>query len=402
MPVVRPFTIAVTIDRIATGGAGIANAPDGRIVLVDGALPGDLVKVEITKEHKRLLEGSAKEVLVAGPHRAPVTCHHFQSGCGGCDWQFSIPTAATELRRQIVADSLRRLGKFEDVEVVADASAPTLGVVDYRTTVRAAVEDGIAGFRKSKSNDLVMVSDCQTAHPLAERILTEGRFPSAKEIVIKVGARTGERLVITDAPMGAFRKMIVPIGTKTISREQLKSGETSWIHEEVAGHRYRISADSFFQCRPDGAEALVRLVSEAIAGSSGPLVDAYSGVGLFGAALGQDRELTAIESNPSSVEDAKVNLPASATILRSKVERWKPTKAGAVIADPARRGLGTDGVSVLSATGAEVLALVSCDPASLARDARLLVDAGFTLDWVRTVDLFGQTSHVEAVSKFSR
>lgn len=403
MPLVGTFTITVTIDRIATGGAGIANAEDGRVVLVDGGLPGDTVEVEITRDKKRMMQGHVSSVLTAGPHRRQAQCPNVAVGCGGCDWQHAEPQSASELRRQIVVDSLRRIGKVENVDVrsFTEGGQP-LSETGYRTTVRAAVSNGSAGFRRASSNEVVQVQDCETAHPLAAEILQTGRFPGASEVVIRVGANTGERLVITDASESDAQKMILPVGVGWVTREQLRVGRDAWIHEEVSGHRFRISADSFFQCRPDGAAALVSLVEQAIADTDGPVIDAYSGVGLFGALLARGRALTAVESNPSSVADAKVNLPSSATILRSRVERWKPTSAAAVIADPARRGLAKEGVDTLEATGASVLALVSCDPAALGRDAGLLRDAGFTLDWVRTIDLFGNTSHVEAVSRFSR
>ncbi len=388
---------------MATGGAGIANAPDGRVMMVAGGLPGDRVAVEITKERKRLIEGRVIEVLESGPYRVPASCSHFHRGCGGCDWQPCSPNGATELRRLIVVDSLRRLGKIDTVNVETDTVAgEELPTVDYRTTVRAAVCDGAAGFRMAGSNDLVLIRSCETAHPLVEQILVEGRFPGASEIVARVGARTGERLVITDCPADTVTQTIVPDGVQVISREQLAAGEQAWIHEEVAGHRFRISADSFFQARPDGAEALINLVDLALAGTEGPLIDAYGGVGLFGATVGVNREVTLVESNQSSVADARVNLHPDARVVRSRVERWTAAEAQAVVADPARRGLAKDGVQKLLETKASVIALVSCDPASLARDARLLIDEGFSLDWVTTVDMFGQTSHIETVSRFSR
>lgn len=361
------------------------------------------MQATVTKAKKRLLFAAATDLLASGPHRVPATCAHFLDSCGGCDWQFSTQMGATELRRQIVADSLRRLGNFETVDLqAASAGGESLATQNYRTTVRAAVVGGSAGFRRSKSNDVVKVSACETAHPLAEEILVEGRFPGASEIVIKVGARTGERLVITDASTADAARAAIPEGVAVITRSALKAGKNAWMHEEVAGHRFQISAQSFFQCRPDGAEVLLSLASTAIEGTSGPILDAYGGVGLFGTVLGQERGVTLVESNPSSVADAKVNLPSGSTVLRSKFEHWVPQRFEAVVADPARRGLGADGVAKVAATGATAVALVSCDPASLARDARLLVDSGFELDWVRTVDLFGQTSHVEAVSRFTR
>jgi 23S rRNA (uracil1939-C5)-methyltransferase len=173
------------------------------------------------------------------------------------------------------------------------------------------------------------------------------------------------------------------------------------LHEVVAGARFRVSARSFFQTRTDGAAALVAAVTAAADGAEGPMVDAYAGVGLFAATVGAGREVTAVEQSPSSVADARHNLPA-ATVVGSAVERWRPHPAGLVVADPARRGLGPEAVAVLAATGAARLVLVSCDPVSLARDARLLAAAGYEHGGSTVVDLFPHTPHVEVVTRFDR
>lgn len=369
---------------MAAGGAGIGNLDDGTIVFIEDATPGDIVDVEITKRHKRHAEGRAAAVVEPGSWRRAVPCPHAAAdpSCGGCDWQHIEPDAAAELRRSIVIDSLRRIGKLDDVDV---RTGPSLPATAYRTTVRAAVHNGRPGFRARGSHDVVVIDECQTAHPVAADVLTTQRFDGADEIIVKVGARTGDRMIIVDGV-----------------------ADVPFIHEEIAGHRFRISAGSFFQCRPDGAEVLVRLAGEAIAGAdpTGTLIDAYAGVGLFSALLAGGRPVLAIESNPSSTADAGHNLAhlesTGLEIVTGRVERWTPSPAAAVLADPARSGLGKDGVGVIVATGATHIALVSCDPASLGRDARLLVDSGYELQHVTTVDLFGNTSHIEAVSAFTK
>lgn len=390
----EPITVAV--DRIAVGGTAIGTAPDGRIAFVTGAIPGERVLAEITKEKKSLIEATALRILDSSSDRQTPPCAHVADGCGGCDWQHIASARQSDLRRETVADALRRLAKIDNVDV---RSGPVLPVDGYRTTVRAAVLNGRAGFRRAGSHDIVTPDSCLTAHPLAEEILVDGRFPGAREISIDVGARTGERMVMV-APTA--EEVVVPDDVLVVGRDEIRGGRLAFIHEEVAGHRFRISAGSFFQCRPDGAEALVDLVGAAMGDTDGPVVDAYAGVGLFGALLAGGRPLTSIESNPSSSADAAENLPPGATIVKANVEKWQATACTTVIADPARRGLESKGAAALVATGADRFVLVSCDPASLARDASLLVDAGYALDHVTVVDLFGQTSHVEAVSQFSR
>jgi tRNA/tmRNA/rRNA uracil-C5-methylase (TrmA/RlmC/RlmD family) len=131
------------------------------------------------------------------------------------------------------------------------------------------------------------------------------------------------------------------------------------------------------------------------------MVDAYGGVGLFAGTVGTDRRTTIVEWSSSSIKDAKENVPG-AKIDRVDVARWRPTPAALVVADPPRSGLGKKGVAVLDRTKAKHLVLVSCDPASLGRDAKLLTNAGFRHDGTTLVDLFPHTAHVETVTRFIR
>ena len=390
-------TIEVALDRVAKGGAALGNGPDGRVVFVTGALPGERVMAKITKTDKRFHTATAVRILDPSPHRRVEPCNH-AAECGGCDWQHATDGHQSSLRRDVVVDSLRRLAKLDAVDV---RMGPTLPGQDYRTSIRVAVAAGRAGYRAHRSHDVLTPDACPVVHPLVEELLVDGRFGDAAEVVIKVGARTGERLVMARPDTTGFS---LPDDVVLVGSNELSEGREAFIHEEVGGRRFRISAHSFFQCRPDGAEALVSLVGEITNGIDGKVIDAYSGVGLFGGLLANGRPLTTVESSRSSVADARVNLAdlPEVDVVEARVEKWEPTKAAVVIADPARRGLAAEGVDAVAATGCETLALVSCDPASLARDAGLLTKAGYQLNHVTVVDLFGQTSHVEAVSSFTK
>ncbi len=422
-------TFELTVDRVAKGGASLGLGPDGRVVFVEGAIPGERVEVEVVKEHKRRIEARMLRVIDASPDRQEPPCRHVADGCGGCDWQHVAPAAQGGLRREVVADALRRLGRLEDVEIRV---GPELPAEAYRTTVRAAVVDGRAAFRKRESHDLVVVDQCVIAHPLVEELLVESHFGDATEVTIRVGARTGERLVVVDGDPGS---VTVPTDVHVVRRASGAEGSAgnpsdhhdhhhdhhqdrkddhsrsdhghaelheAHIHEVVGGIRFQISASSFFQSRPDGAEMLGRLVADAIADAPGTLLDAYCGVGLFGALAGTGRRVLGIEANPIAAHDASHNLGPHSEVVTSVFERWSPQPVGVAVADPARAGLKAAGCDVLVAAEPDLIALVSCDPASLARDAGLLVERGYQLDWVTVVDLFGHTSHVETVSRFSR
>ncbi len=392
IPAGKSFELLV--DRPATGGTAIGTGPDGRIVFARGAIPGERVAVEVETEHRRRIDAVTIEVLEPSPDRVDAACAHVAEGCGGCDWQHVALKRQAVLRRDIVEDCLRRLAGLDDVSV---DSGPDLPGDDYRTTVRAAVTDGRAGYRRRASHDTISVSSCAVAHPLVEELLVDGYFGTADEVVVRVGARTGERLVVAEP---TAHGVSVPDGVTVIGRDELDAGARAHYHEELGGVRLQVSADSFFQCRPDGALALSQLVGDWLADVEGPLLDAYCGVGLFGALAGTGRTVLGVESNPSAVADATQNLGPHGRVVESRFERWTPEPVAVAVADPARSGLRPDGCDRLAATGAQVIALVSCDPASLARDARLLADRSYRLDRVTVVDVFGQTSHVEAVSRF--
>ena len=382
------------VNRVATGGAALGAAPDGRTTFVAGAIPGERVAAAPVAVHKSRIEAELLRVIEPSDDRVEPPCPHVADGCGGCDWQHVAEERQALLRREIVADCLRRLAKIDDVPI---RSGPRLPATDYRTTVRAAVVNGKAAYRKGQSHDTVAVEQCTVAHPLVEELLVDGFFGDATEVVIRAGANTGERLVVVEPTAEGVR---VPDGVKVVGRDELMAGKRPHYHEQIGGLRLQISADSFFQCRPDGAKILAELAGDAVADTEGPLLDAYCGVGLFGALAGIGRAVIGVESNPSAVADAAYNFGPHGRVIETDFERWNPESVGVVIADPSRAGLRAAGCDRIAETGAKAVALVSCDPASLARDASLLAKHGYTLDHVTVVDLFGHTSHVETVSRF--
>ncbi|SVB33527.1 uncharacterized protein METZ01_LOCUS186381 [marine metagenome] len=296
----------------------------------------------------------------------------------------------------MLADQLQRA----DVEA-PDATLRTLDDDHGRTTVRAAVLDGRAGYRMSGSHDVVIPESCQAVDPLAEQLLVDGRFGDATEVTIRVGNRTGERLVLVE---GDPSDVSVPSDVLVVGVDELAAGRRAWIHEEAASRRWRVSARSFFQSRPAGVDALVEVVGGMVddLGADGPMVDAYAGVGIFAGTIGLNRAVVAIERSRDSLADARVNLTdGKVEIVEAAVERWRARPAAVVVADPAREGLGRAGVDVLMRTEPRMFVLVGCDPSSFARDAGLLAAAGLRLDRMTVVDMFPGTSHVETVGAFT-
>ena len=380
----------------ARDGAGVARAEDGRVVFVEGALPGESVTAEIVRTDKRWSRARVVTVLEPSPDRVPVPCVHQLEGCGGCDLLHVADDAQLTMKTAMAIDQLARAG--------VDAPDPAMRrlVDDHgRTTVRAAVHEGRAGYRVRSSHDVVIPDDCDAVDPLAEELLVEGRYPESSRVMIRVGNRTGDRMVVVERdPFDVS----VPDDVFVVSEAQLKKGKRAWIHEEIDGRRLRVSANAFFQNRPAGCDALVDEIRSMTADApDGEFVDAYAGVGLFSATVGRNRPVIAIERGRDSVADARINLTArDARIVKADVERWRPSPAPVVVADPAREGLGKRAVSTLMRAEPEVFVLVSCDPGSFGRDAALLIEAGMRLDRWPVLDMFPGTSHVETVARFVR
>jgi 23S rRNA (uracil1939-C5)-methyltransferase len=401
--------LVLSTTAVVAGGSALARDGGGRVVFVEGALPGERVRARVTEQRRDFARAFVVEVVEASPDRVAPPCPALAAGCGGCTWQHVAPEAQVRLKANVVIDALRRIGRLADppAPTVAPIAGPAL-----RTTARLAVSaSGRAGHRRRAGPDQAVETDaCLTAHPLLEELVVAGRYPGAREVLLRVGVATGERLARVAGP--AAKVDVPPDVVVVADGDERAAAAAAAVHEDVAGRRFRVSADSFFQTGPVAAAALASAVTEAVGDAlppGGRLVDAYSGVGLFASVLGAARgaTVTAIESHARAAADARVNLgDLPARVVTSEVGHWKPRAKqpppDVVVADPSRPGLGRPGVAALAAAGASRLVLVSCDPASLARDAALLAGAGYRLATVALVDAFPHTFHVETVARFDR
>jgi len=365
--------------------------------MLAGALPGERVRARVVTEKRDYLRAEAIAVLEPVAERRAPPCPALARGCGGCDWQHVEPAAQLPFKVAVVREALARTARLNGVEIRAGGSVPATA---YRTTLRLAIDtQGRPGFRAAHSQTHVPVDECLVAHPALNALLHDLTLPAAREVLLRVGAHSGDRLIrwwpdTLPVPNG------LPAGVRT--------GPHASIDEIVSGVRLRVSADAFFQSCPEAAELLVDAVRRAAGTpetwSDGGVLDAFGGVGLFAATvLPADRERLVIESNPAACDDARVNLAdLPARVLQRPLERWTAKRMALVIANPARAGLGKPAVGVLTATRTPLLILVSCDPVAFARDARLLAEQGYRLDRCEVLDLFPQTHHMEVVSRFVR
>jgi len=381
--------VRVRVDKVVAEGDGLGRLPDGRVVFVEGALPGELVDVEIVRQSRDYARGRVVSILEANSGRVDAPCPHVARGCGGCDLQHASVELQRRIKRDIVAESLVRIAKLPDPEVRPVVEPlPSEG---WRTTLRVAVDRaGRLGFRGRRSNEVVAIDRCLVADRRFDRIFAEPEsLGDGRREVDEVSLRLGDADHVAawaEPTIGsAFDRSVV----------------------SVDGNDLRVSNGSFFQSSARGAEALVAAVRRALGEPSswppGTFLDAYGGVGLFARSIAPaDRRVVLVEANPFSCADARVNLGVDAEVFEGRVEDWRPEPVAVAVADPSRDGLRAAAVEVLREAAPNVLALVSCDPASLGRDARLLTDAGFAFEWSEIVDLFPHTHHVEVVSRLVR
>ncbi len=393
------------VNDIAHGGEGVGRV-DGKAHFVPGVMPGETVVGRILKDGGSWARAELVEVREPAPGRIEPRCPHARS-CGGCQWQHADYEAQLEWKRNTVVSQLGHIGKIAEPpvnEIVA--AGPPFG---YRNRMDFKVLDGKPAMHRSRSHDLVPLDVCELLDPRLRGIFDSlGDLTGVERITLRCGTNTGDALVIVDGDLPPQAETWdAALGVMNGRTVEGIDG-TARIREEIEGHRYRISGTAFFQNNSHGATALVRLVEEFLVPTErDSLLDAYAGVGLFGVALGNkvDRVI-AVESNRVAIDDLRRNL--SDAKVDHRVIRGKMEKVAAeldeypdlAVVDPPRTGLGEMGVAAVTAGDPFKLAYVSCDPASLARDALLLAGHGYQLLQVTPVDLFPQTFHIEAVASF--
>src|SRR4051794_7929282 len=436
--------LELTIDKLAYGGAGVARAEGGFVLFVRGAVPGDRVRARVRKSKRSFGEADTVELLEPSPDRVePVAAHP------GAPWQVLPYERQLAEKEAQVREALERIGRFEAPPV--EAIAPAAEQWRYRNKVEYSFgEEGegelVLGFHRPGRWDIV--------EDVAEDVLASERVDELRRaalewcreegvsaydrrdhtgvmrnLVVREGRRTGQLQARIVTSPGDFRAAelaaALPADSVLWTRaasvaETTRYGETDvlkgsgQLEEEVSGLRFRISPDAFFQTNTEMAEVLYGAASE-LAGLSGRerVLDLFCGIGTIALALALDAgEVFGVEiveeagrgaignAGRNGIDNASFFAGDVRTAMRPLLE--ESGTPDVVVVDPPRAGLSQKIVRRILEAEAERIVYVSCNPTTLAPNARQMVDAGYRLTTVRPVDMFPQTPHIECVALLER
>jgi 23S rRNA (uracil1939-C5)-methyltransferase len=443
-PAVTPSStrpIDVTIEKLVYGGDGLAHH-DGATVFVPFVLPTERVTAEPLERKKDFLRARLGRVIEPSPERMAPQCPHF-GVCGGCDYQHIPYEAQLRYKAEILRETLRRTGKIDwPGEINVHASEPWRYRNRAQWKVRPGAPDSAEpgsecagameiGYLRARSSTLCAVRDCPILSPLSLKTLLSlrdalaaGSLPRelgeieafTNEGASEAGARLLLTLTVSGFPARAAEharniQAAVPEVASVLIHEprqdRMELFGPGFITCEAAGRDYRVGHFSFFQVNRFLTGSLAREVAERDEGG-GLALDLFAGVGLFSLPLAERfRNVVAVESNPAAARDLEVNAAANRAIeiRTAEVEEFLRKLSGTpdlMVVDPPRAGLAPEIVSRLTQIGARRITYVSCEPPTLARDLRGLLEGGYEIASIDLFDLFPQTFHMETVVRLRR
>ncbi len=414
--------LELTVGEVVHGGWCVSRQDDtGWVIFVRHALPGERVLVTVTQVTARFARAEATQILQPSADRVTPPCPYARpGGCGGCDWQHASLPAQRALKAEVIRQQLIRIGGIDsDVEVqpLAEADAGLL----WRTVVSFAVDqDGIAGLHRHRSREIVPVDRCLIAHELiTDADVTGTPWPSAQAVEVSVAPTGRERGVLVRGPAAASTLPDIPADSVQLIRRKgsrIPVRGRGYLTQRAAGRDWRVSLGGFWQVHAAAPDVLADAVLAEASPEPGEVVlDLYCGAGLFAGvlaeAVGPEGAVVAIEQDPSAVRDARHNLREWpwARVHRGDVgavvARIGLGGASVAVLDPPRVGAARPVIDALCAgpdSALRRIVYVSCDPATLARDLRLLRAAGWELAGLRAYDAFPMTHHVECVATLTR
>jgi 23S rRNA (uracil1939-C5)-methyltransferase len=413
----------VEVEKPIYGGAFLARH-EGKAVFVPLALPGEQARIRIVDDKKGYATAEVEAIVRSAPERIEARCAHFGI-CGGCNYQHVSYETQLQFKQAILRETLERGGVRAPEEITVLAGEPW----GYRNRIRLAFDaQGSVGYRGRRSHAIVPIHECPIAAPLlvdaglkfaqvarefAQSIhLTEVSLScNGDESALIIGASSARESKHGFEEFGRALKVQLPVlagmeiviqGREGHPQRTLAQWGESAIAYHAAGFEYRVDHGAFFQVNRCLVDELVNLVTH---GRSGTLAwDLYAGVGLFSRKLADGFErVVAVESATGATAALEHNLEGmnatavNATTLAFLQRSNQGSRPDLIVVDPPRTGLGAEITSLLANVGAPEMVYVSCDPATLARDLRTLIEYGYEIESVTLADLFPQTFHLETV-----
>ena len=422
----------LTIEKLVYGGDGLARLPADergrrKTVFVPFVLEGEQVEAALVQQKSEFVRARLRRVLSPSPARIEPNCPYFLR-CGGCHYQHASYEHQLQVKAAILKETLTRIAKLQlESELQVHPSPPW----NYRNRARMRVGSApfTLGYYRLGSHSLLPVEECPISSPLVNRAIAAvweagrtGKVPEAiSEIEFFANAEDTQLLLqfyvpenAPRAPLKEFSATVAEIlpetagvtsfraesaahaGSEALPQIVYGAGELTY---KIEQGEYRVSADAFFQVNRYLTDKLVEIVAEGRGGSTA--LDLYAGVGLFAVPLARSYErVIAVESSQISHSDLLYNAPRNVQAVHATTEqhlqRFLDTP-DLVVVDPPRGGLGEAVAQALGRLQAPRLTYVSCDPATLARDLRVLCGAGYAIEQAHLVDLFPQTFHLESV-----
>ncbi|MCM1335349.1 MAG: 23S rRNA (uracil(1939)-C(5))-methyltransferase RlmD [Bacteroides sp.] len=440
--------VTVTVTALTNEGCGIGRW-EGMVIFIPFSAVGDLLRVRIVKVGRTHCYGKIEEILTPSSDRVPVDCPVF-GRCGGCDFRHLRYEAELSAKEGFLRDAFTRIGRL-DPEFLP--ILPNASVSAYRNKTQYPVRKGIngteCGFFAERSHRIVPCGACRLEPSRFEELrgfildlARENRISAYDEethsgvlrsICIRRGYHSGEvgvsvvvrRFVpelkkLGEAVHARFPEVVSVTANVNPERTNVILGEderllygTPYITDTMCGKTFRISARSFYQVNTPMAEALYREAAKLIEPDGKTVVDLYCGAGTIGLTVAdRAKRVIGVEQNESAVENARENARLNgAENVRflcgdagEATERLtaEGVRADAVIVDPARKGCDPRTIENIVKLDPARIAMISCNPATAARDCKLLSERGYRVETVRGVDLFSRTRHVETVVLMSR
>ena len=436
------------IEKLVYGGDGLARLPAdehgrGKAVFVPFVIPGESVEATVVESRGGFSRATLERVLAPSLERIEPGCPYF-GRCGGCHYQHMDYAAQLRFKTEILRETLRRTAKLELQEnIVVHASEPWA----YRNRTRMRVHHDpqfALGYFYYGSHTLLPVETCPISSALINRAIAAvwalGREGAVPEPVhgMQVFANHNDTRLLVEAYVhsGVDAKKLQPFAaalhrsiaevagvvvfaatsveddsrqraplTSTRGEASEAIGEGALLYQ-VAGAEYRVSGGSFFQTNRVLVDALVEVVVGKQTGRSA--VELYAGAGLLTQHLARNFDhVIAVEASPHSFADLRHNVPGNVKCIRITSEAFLAERAAKlapdlVVVDPPRAGLGETASKTLCRMSASRVTYVSCDPATLSRDLRVLLESGYRVEQAHLVDLFPQTYHMETVLHLAR